>query len=209
MSVISDKLRNRVGALLDVRITEATTPSKDQVDEWLYEGALMMCKILPLGLLGTMMDVEEATVITDWDISAFDVVKAVAVEKNGAICKIYTYPELLHIRDNMSALHTSSNFGCSFVGDAGGAGVIKFYPESSSLAILTFVASPAPISEWVKTSAPHLIPPDTWSELIVEYAVVKGKVQDEEEQAASMLYQMWIQSVQAFTGSAVLGTDVE
>jgi len=209
MSVISDKLRNRVGSLLDVRITEATTPSKDQVDEWMYEGALMLCKILPIGLLGTMMDVETATVTKDWDVGGLDIVKAVSVEKNDAGCTIYPYPELVHIRDNMSSLHTTSNFACAFTGEVGGASIIRFYPETSASATLTFVTSPAPVSKWAKTTAPHLIPPDTWSELIVEYAVMKGKIQDEEEQAATMLYQMWMQSIQAFSGSGVLGTDVE
>jgi len=209
MSVISDQLRNRVGSLLDVRITEATTPSKDQVDEWMYEGALMLCKALPVALLGTMMDLETATITTDWDISDFDVVKAVTVEKDGVRCKIYSHPDLLHIRDNMGALHTDEYPACSFTGIAGGKAVIKFFPETNLSVSLTFVTSPAPVTAWKKTVSPHLIPPDSWSELIVEYAVMKGKIQDEEEQAASMLYQMWTQSVNVFVGSEVLGTDAE
>lgn len=209
MSVISDNLRDRVGALLDVRISDATTPSRDQVNEWMYEGALILCKLLPVSILGTMMGTFSATVSDNWDIGDNDIVRIVAVEKNSKKCRIYSYPDLLRIQDDMPALHTTNNPACSFTGLDSGKSVIKFIPISNTLAFITFVTSPAPIEDWEITDSPHLIPPDTWAELIVEYATVKGKIQDEEEQAATMLYQMWLQSVQAFGQQEVVGTDAE
>lgn len=210
MSVVSDLLRNRVGALLDVRISDATTPSIDQVNNWMYEGAMVLCKIIPIGQLATMMNIETSTETTDWDINELDMIKLAVVQKADKQCRIYAYDDFLHVRDNLPSLHTDNSPACSLSSNAAGAAVLKFLPETSATVSVLYVASPAPIVEWEPaTVAPHLVPPDTWAELIVDYAVMKGKIQDEEEQAASMLYQMWTATVQAFIGTTVLGTDAE
>lgn len=209
MSVISDNLRDRVGALLDVRISDATVPSRDQVNEWMYEGAFILCKLLPISILGTMMDTFTEDTASDWDVGDQDIVRVVSIVKDSNRCRIYSYPDFLRVLEDMPALHGSGHPACSFTGIAGGQSVIKFFPDETNTAFLTFVTSPAPVEEWEVTTSPHLIPPDTWAELIVEYATMKGKVQDEEEEAATMLYQMWMQSVQAFGQQEVVGTDAE
>lgn len=208
MSVIADTMRNRVGALLDVRISSATTPSIDQVNEWMYEGAFNLCKILPTEMLGTMSLLKAYTSqAPPLALGGLELVRLITLEVGGVRARMYSYPDFLNVRDHMPQLHTGTSPAATLTPDAEGITNVTWLPVTPEDVNITYVTEPAPVSAWNKTAAPNLIPPDTWSELIVQYAVVQGKIQDEEEQAAGMLYQMWTASVQAFIGREVLGTD--
>jgi len=69
---------------------------------------------------------------------------------------------------------------------------LKFLPESKGKITLSYIRMPtAYTSSWTPDdySAPAEL-----EELIVDYAVVRGKIQDEEPQQVQLLWQAWFQS---------------
>jgi hypothetical protein len=202
-TVVASDLRDKVGALLDVDIGSDTTPDEDQVNAWLYDGAIKMMSILPLEMLGGFMKTQStADIDGDVSIDAADMLRIVSVTKGGQPCVEVPLANLHGLALRAPYLFRNT-YAYARMGESGEA-TLQFYPADSGQVEVYYIAFPDAASSWSGTSS--LAPPESWSGQLVEYAALQGKIQDEEPQQAQMLYQMWVQSVQVLAvGKLVSG----
>lgn len=187
---ISD-LVAKVGSKLDINITAMSTPSISQVVSWLNDAALLMSRLMPEDRLGifrttiTSENVGESIAITS------QLARVVTARKYGVVCTRLTQRDMDLVSTRSPLLHTTKNPSFCVSGDAGNV-TINFWPTSSGPVSIVAIRKPTAYlaSGWTPDS--YSLPPEL-ELLAVDYAVVQGKIQDEEPQQAQVLYQMWVQ----------------
>lgn len=187
---ISDLIA-KVGSKLDISITAMSTPSISQVVSWLNDAALLMTRLMPEDRLGIFR-----TTITSDSVGASisitsQMSRILTVKKYGVVCTRLTQRDMDLVATRSPLLHTTKNPACCVSGDAGNV-AIGFWPTSAGPVSIVAVRKPTAYtaSGWAPDT--YSLPPEL-ELLAVDYAVIQGKIQDEEPQQAQVLYQMWVQ----------------
>lgn len=209
MSVVASELAARVGALLDVTIDTSSgnedkgTPSYSQVRSWLYDAARQILHLAPEPhVAGFVNRATSAGVTSTWAIDGIAIERILSVIKGGFVCDKVSYSTLRRIPMLMPSLYSGGGYAYAESGSIGEA-TLQFYPEDSDDVEVAYVAPVAQVASWVESPTDNYIPPDSWSKLMVDYAVIQGKVQDEEPEQVQLLMQLWVQGVQAAFGGGV------
>ena len=203
---IADVL-SRVGAKLDVTVTDNSTPSSDQVVQWLNDGSLLMVKYMPPHRLGSLMFVTtESDVGEYWALASTDMLRPVAVKKFGVECARLVQRDLDLVITQTPLLFTTRNPAFAVSGEAG-ALKLQFWPASLGPVSVKGIKRPTAFENdagWA---------PDQWSlpaelELnAIDYAVIQGKIQDEEIEQATILKKEWTQELGIEMQIDALGVD--
>jgi hypothetical protein len=189
--VVGDIL-DKVGAKLDIEITDTSTPTAQQVVVWLNDAALMIVRLLPeerLGLLRTSIssdDISGVISITE------PVEKIVSARKYGIECTKLKQREMDLVSTRMPLVHTTRNPAYCISG-SGGSVQLQFWPESSGPVLVKAIRKPEAYSMAPGWTAGSYTLPVELEMLAVDYAVLQGKIQDEEVQQAQILMQAWFQ----------------
>ncbi len=210
------QLVGRVGDKLD--IDPATgLPNELQIKQWLQDGCLRMAEILPAEMLGSMLSTIGLEKLAPISPHVFSIGNQPAGEKwvwaqvlkpiaftlldealdpattsvKGTSCVFMPYDEYMVATTKGPSLW-ASNFPAVTLcpaGDAAPALWVYPTPSPAKKLWLQFVHMPAPIAEW--DSSPVWVPPASWEEGLIDYAVIQAKTQDEELQQVQLLTQHW------------------
>lgn len=181
----------KVGSKLDISITTMSTPSSAQVVSWLNDAALLMTRLMPedrLGIFRTQVSNEN---VGSSIAIVSQLARVITVKKYGVVCTRLSQRDMDLIATRSPLLHTTRNPACCVSGDAGNV-TINFWPVSAGPVSIVAVRKPTAytVNGWSPDT--YSLPPEL-ELLAVDYAVVQGKIQDEEPQQAQVLYQMWVQ----------------
>lgn len=195
MPLTASTAKAAVGALLDVDIETNSTPSTNQVFQWLYDGAIEMMAVLPDGALAGFTDTKEYGSVKDLNIVVEDIelLRIVAVTKAGKLCDRLPLDVLKDI--GKKAPYIYANDAAYAETGVGGQVLLSFLPDDVIAdVILSYVHLPAPVNDW--TASNSYAPPVSWTSFLARYAAIQAKIQDEEPEQAQLLFQMWANEVQ-------------
>lgn len=202
-----DNLIARVGAKLDLTITSTSTPDRGQTVQWLNDGALLLARLLPPHRLGGLQfDLGFTDIGASANIDTDDILRVVSVRKYGVECTVMTKRDLSLAETRTPMLYTTRTPACAVTGE-GGAVHLDFFPTFTGDVEIKAIKRPTAYEDspsWV---------PDQWSipvELetaMIDYAVIQGKVQDEEPEQAQMLMQHWAQATGLEIRTDAIGVD--
>lgn len=210
-----NQIVRRVGDKLD--IDPATgLPNEAQIKQWLQDGCLRMAELMPADMLGSMLSTTGITrsgsvydsfgvgniaggekwawaqVLRPLGYTLYDeAVDPSNTTVRGNSCLYMPYDEFLAATARGPALWGSNFPAVTMVpiGVALPALVVYPYPAIAKKLWLTYVHMPAPIAEW--DTSPLWVPPATWEESLVDYAVIQAKTQDEESEQVQALVKDW------------------
>lgn len=185
----------RVGAKLDINITSSSTPNTNQVVRWLNDAALLLVRMLPEDRLGaykeTVLDQHVGQTLTITE----QFLRIVTVKKYDVVCTRLLQRDMDLMATRSPLLHTTRNPAFCVSGNSGNV-ALNFWPVSDGPVSVTAIRKPTaytnPIAAPFWAPDQYSLPPEL-ELLAVDYAVVQGKIQDEEPQQAQLLYQMWVQ----------------
>ena len=196
----------RVGAKLDIPTIDASsTPTNTQVIQWLDDAVMKLAKMLPSSKMGSLTWVYESDSITanlNLEQQSPVVMRVFSAKKFGYGCKRYELDEFEQIKTKLPMLHTQSNPAFAVSGVAGEL-VLMFYPESPGACEIRVAAIPTSYT----SIQDEFSAPLTWEDHIVDFAVLQGKIQDEEPEQTSLLLQEWMASIQVAMQLPSLGVD--
>lgn len=202
-----DELIERVGAKLDLTITSSSIPSREQTVVWLNDGALLLARLLPARRLGGLQQEIPYEDVTDKiDIDGNDLLRIVSVKKYGIECRVMDQRELSLVKTRLPLTHTTRTPACAVSGDEGSV-TLEFFPESNGNVEVKGLKRPTAYEDSDSWE------PDEWSmpvelELpIIDYAVIQGKIQDEEPEQAALLMKNWAQLLGIESKVDALGVD--
>ena len=213
MSVIDrsqtlDELLRKVGAKLDQTITETSAPSDIQVCDWLNEAALLLCRLLPANRLGSL----RSMVISDnntgefLDLTNSDIVRVVGVKKYGVECTVVDQRTMDLTFTRLPLVGTVRNPSVCVSGESGYV-KLQFWPTSSGPVRVKGIRRPTAYhADWLSRDPESDEPiytyaPDEFSlpveleQSAIDYALIQGKIQDEEPQQVQLLHQMWASQI--------------
>jgi hypothetical protein len=185
-------LLKKVGSKLDIDITDTSTPNRAQVISWLNDAALLLVRMLPEDRLGLLRDSFEEESTSSGLVIDRPYMRIVSVKKFGVTCTRLSQNELELVASRTPLMHTTRN-PAYCVSGSGGDVEIQFWPETPGPVLVKAIRKPEAYED-----------DDTWepgdytlpAELelhAVDYAVLQGKIQDEEIQQVQMLMQLWMQ----------------
>ena len=205
MSLTWTEIKSGVGGLLDTTIDSTSTPSEDQVAAWVYEGALQMCEILPNSQLTPFEKVLTSSVGSFFDLTSYNVIRVTAAYKNGKPCKMLDRDEMDIIQANLIQLYDLNNPAACVATNTTATTAVKFYPADVLPCEVRFIQNPTlPMSSWLSSTSG--VPPVTWRSLLVEYAVMKAKYQDEEVELSEQAHKNWQEKVQVTLGGKTIAS---
>ena len=185
-------LVDRVASLLDLTVDETSTPSASQVTEWLVEGFSKLVNMLPDEQL-----MYEATVATGMlspsGIETTDCLKVLGVSVDGTPARKVPYQKIATMGSNQPARFSGVNFAYAI----GAGNRVYVWPWSDS----------ARSVEVHYIDEPSTNIGDNIAGLCVDYAVIMGKVQDEELEQSNGLLQAWFQNVQLAAGGTPINRE--
>ena len=204
-----DDLISRVSALLDVPINENSIPSEQQVIRWFNDAAILIVKLLPDERLAWAQHVMSYdNVGSELYLEGSNIIRIVAVSKYNYDCTEVTHKKLLSMRARFPYYATvQSPYYCRF--GSQGKVRLRFLPESFGKVSVAYVRMP---TAFYKNSSNQWEPDDysvpaELEPVLVDYVVMKGKIQDEEPQQFQVLYQEWVQSLGIETQAKVTGVE--
>ena len=201
------ELLRKVGAKLDLTVTETSTPNDVQICDWLNEAALLFTRFLPANRLGSL---RSAVLVNDsigefMDLTGSDVVRAVGVKKYGVECTVLGQRKMDLVSTRSPLIHTVRNPSVAISGESGFV-KLQFWPTSIGPVRVKGVKRPTAYNaDWVSRDTDdnpiYTYAPDEFSlpaELetaAIDYALIQGRIQDEEPEQVQLLYQMWSQQL--------------
>jgi hypothetical protein len=202
----AEQMIAQVGAKLDLEITENTVPDKEQVVQWLNDASLYMAKILPApAVSGITRSFKSDSVGSQWELPTGEILRVLVVRKFGNISFMADMAKLSWVATNVPMTHTSRNPICAVSG-SGGNTVLEFFPRTNAPAEVIAVVAPEQITAEGWTPGEYA-PPPSWALGMVDYAVIQGKIQDEEPEQAAFLLKSWQENLQVEMGSGFIGMD--
>lgn len=193
-SQTTQDILDKVGAKLDIEITATSTPNTSQVISWLNDAALIIVRLLKeerLGLLRASLTEED---VTDALTISEPFERVVSATKYGVICTKLDQRAMDLVATRMPMVNTTRNPAYCISG-SGGSVQLQFWPQSPGPVVVKAIRKPQAYetdSGW--TPGAYTLPVEL--ELIaIDYAVLQGKIQDEEVQQAQILMQAWYQQV--------------
>lgn len=201
----------RVGSLLDIEVSDDTVPSNDDIITWLNEGALEVVKMMPDEKVSALTkrigvtDVGERTYLNE-DHDFEPPMRIMTVTKFGAVCtKAKNYEDYLQKKKLTPLIFDRTNPLACQTGTIASP-VIEFFPADTGDVVIQAVIAPSAYAmDGGYDENDDLYPPVSWERLIIDYAVMRGRTQDEEPGQANLQYQMWIQAVQTAARSNDFG----
>lgn len=188
MATISS-LVSKVASLMDVSVDTTSTPSQDQVTEWLKEGFRKLVNMLPDEQL--TLESTTASGTTSSAVPTTGALKIVSVFVAGVPATKVSYEQLQEI----SSLQPSRFSGLKHCYAVASNNSISCFPQDGLTVQVRYIADPTTsISDGI-------------AGLVVDYAVVMAKIQDEETEQANMLWQKWMQDVQVAAGGMPINKD--
>ncbi len=199
-STVEDLVK-RVGYKLDMRPDGSSLPEDVHVKQWLQDACLRMLDILPLEALAEFFVQSSVTIGVSGrgSVAGLPILRLVAVRYNGQSCTTMPNDEFQTTIRRAPSLYSHLFPAATIVGTATGA-ALEVYPAVQGGAAVYYVAEPRPIADWDNDdSSPWnmLLPPASWEEAMVDYAVIQAKIQDEEIGQAQQLIQAWQEQVAA------------
>lgn len=182
----------KVGAKLDIDITDTSTPNREQVVLWLNDAALLLCRLLPEARLGLLRDSFEEESASSMLVISRPYLRIVNVKKFGITCTKLEQAEFELISTRFPLMHTTRNPAYCISG-GGGDVELQFWPETPGPVLVKAIRKPEAYvndDDWI---AGDFTLPAELEVHAVDYAVLMGKIQDEEVQQVQMLTQLWIQ----------------
>lgn len=200
---ISDVI-DKVAGKLDAIVDTSTTPSKAQVINWLNDGLMLITKTLPDHRLSWLLDRISPTVQTAYTIDNLDIMRVTSVVRYGRRCRKVDSDELNWISG--SAPYSSTEIDPTYaVSGVGGMVTLRFWPESMAATTVEYIHRPAQYSLEGWDPLGRYTPPPEAEDIIVDYAVIQGKIQDEELEQAMALWNQWKERYQIEAGPETLG----
>lgn len=206
MSATWTDIKSGVAGLLDTAIDSASTPTEEQVAGWVYEATLLMCELLPDKQLTSFEKVVTATGVGQYlDLTAHNVIRVTSVRKNGKICNMIDRETMDRIEAASLTMYDINNIACCVAPQLTATTAIRFLPTTTYDVEVRVIQNPlSPATAWQSSTA--CVPPVTWRGLLIEYAVMKAKYQDEEVELATVAHNNWQEKVQVTLGGKTLST---
>jgi len=212
-------LMRKVGAKLDLSVTETSTPNVEQVCDWLNEAAILLTRLMPDKRLGGLRSaiLSESDASEFIDLAGTDMVRVVGVKKYGVECTVLTQRKMDLVSTRSPLIHTVRNPAVAVSGEAGYV-KLQFWPTSPGPVTVKGIRRPTSYhndfsardaeDEPIYTYAPDefSLPVELESSAI-DYAMIQGKIQDEEPEQVQLLYQMWSQQMGLETKVEGLGVE--
>lgn len=184
------ELLKKVGAKLDLSITSSSTPSREQVIVWLNDAALLLARFLPDHRLSSLKVTVNAEDISEYYTVSDELERAVTVKKFGVVCTRLKQRQMDLITTRSPLIYTSRNPAYCNSGNAGSV-QLQFWPTSPGPVSVKAIRKPQAYEDddgWVPGT--YALPAEL-ELLAVDYAVLQGKIQDEEFEQAQLLIQKW------------------
>lgn len=186
-----------VGALMDIgEPDDTTTPTQNQIRQWAYDASSYMARVLPPEKCGGLLIVNET-----YDNSALDypAVRIIDIQRSGHPCDILSSREYYRIKAlDEDIINETPIASYSFQGD--GDVTVLITPTSQSTSV-TYICMPGPFNGSGVWTDVDRVPPKSWTDLIIEYCVMKAKYQDEEPEQSQLAKANWIEAVGAFANA--------
>lgn len=198
----AEQLVADVAAILDIEITNDTIPSELQVVRWLNEAAVITASVLPPEACVSITTTSSFTV-TDYASygesgASSTPLRMLSVKKFGKPCEVIYDPHVfLRRKANYGMIYNREFPLCLISGGSAGMS-LSFFPEDSGTAELRFICYPEEYVLGEDQSALGYLPPKSWEKILVDYAVMRGRLQDEEPGQAEQQYKFWMDSVKLF-----------
>jgi len=204
MSVLFSDIKDGVAANLDLsEIDDNSTPTQDQVAGWVLEATNMMIQLLP----DEQLTVFENSYYTGQSVGP-------SVNLNSAIVRIsyvqrgsfsatpLTVEQLARHRRLGLLVHSESRPAYTLSGGPNSLNM-NFYPATTESTTIRYIrACDFDPVLWVGSA--HGRPPENWLGLLVEYATMKAKYQDEEPEQSEQAAKRWQEKVQIISGRGTL-----
>lgn len=207
----ANKMINAVGALIDIVLTDNTTPSRSQVVEWLNEGVIECIRVLPVKELQDMYTSYSSTTGT---INEVDLPrpchKVISLFRNEVSCIEVDENVFNSIRDTQPYKFTVKNPAyVKRIID----GNINFqtYPGGRSLLRLVYIPTPFVYAtgdnqEEAEVPTTYSIPIEL-EPYVLSYAAAMARVQDEEPAQFQLYKQDWMNMIRAAHGLPISPAD--
>jgi len=208
-TVTQTDLQNRVAAGLDVDLSTTSVPTTDQVDAWLWDAAMFLATVLKPDQIPSLIGDEEnvtAMATGTTTLAGTNVIRPLYIGANTDTtnskvynpCTIYTQQEHFRIKQFAPNMHTADNPAAVVTGKQGSLS-IEFYPSGMTFYNIRYIGAPSPVANWTGAAA-NFVPPSAWAQAMTAYAVMMGKLQDEEVELANMSKAIWETSLTALIG---------
>lgn len=192
--VLTNSLVAEVGALLDLTITDNTTPSKTDTIRWMNRAAIKLFKVLPVEHL---VDVQKVELISGYIASGSDfnpsLLRVVDVIVNGAAADKIDNVALKRLPTESPYKYSLAQPAYSVKGSSGSMS-IEAYPTTASLLHVTYIPTPTKYS--TVTEDDTYSPPESLEEFIVQYASIMAREQDEEPGQFQLYMKQWMEDIQ-------------
>lgn len=191
-SQTTTEILKKVGSKLDIEITATSTPNRNQVISWLNDAALILSRMMPEGRLGLLRDSTSQDDVGASMTLTEQYARVVSVKKFGVECTRMDQRDMDLISTRTPLLHTTRNPSYCISGD-GGQVQLQFWPEGPGPVLVKAIRKPTAYADddlW--TPGTYTLPVEL-ELLAVDYAVLQGKIQDEEMQQVQLLMQAWFQ----------------
>lgn len=193
-----------VASLIDIQLTDNTTPSRAQVVEWLNQGTLEVLRLVPSKELSdaTIYIEKWASTFTDSDLT-HKMLRIISMKRNGVSCEYVEENEFSRIRQFYPHKYTLMNPAYTKTKTANN---IRFmtWPSGKVLWQLTYVPYPfvyatGILDEEEETPDSRAIPSSLES-FVITYAAAYARVQDEEPGQFQLYIADWRQRLQMIYG---------
>lgn len=201
-----DELVARVGAKLDSVPTDSTVPSINQIKGWLDEGAIEIARLAPESMLGSLIATHTNTITDSYEPEDY-VMRILSVSKFGAVCKVVPNIVTFRLLVGSAGLAFDQKSPLACVSGTAGRIAVKFYPETSGQIIVDYVRKPNSYLDTYDSGSEYYLPQE-FEQFLISYAVIQGRIQDEEPGLAQQQAQIWYQDLDAaFKRGVSLGFD--
>ena len=189
-----DTLIADVGALIDITPTDSTAPSRAQIVSWLNEGALNVMRLAPIHELLScyVTNIAGGSYFQKSDFSS-NPLRIVQVLRNGLACRevdLITFDSF----NSIDAMSVTSRLPVYKVDNDE---TIRVLPLGTIYVHVSYVPHPFVYELATPTPDPdNTAVPVVYEEMVVEYAALKYRIQDEEPAQYKMFIEEWRQKLQ-------------
>lgn len=193
-----------VASLIDIQLTDNTTPSRAQVVEWLNQGAIEVFRLVPAEELR-----DSAIYIQKWVASLSDadlthkMLRVLSLNRNGVSCEKVKENDFNRIKSLTPLKYTASNPAYTRY-TLNNSTYFKMIPGGTVLWQLTYIPYPFVYAtgnddEEIEVPDERAVPSSLES-FVITYAAAYARVQDEEPGQFQLYIADWRQRLQMIYG---------
>lgn len=205
------QLIDDVASLIDIQLTDNTTPSREQVVEWLNQGVIEVFRLIPPEELRDAM-ITHQDYTTQVFASSFEkkLIKIVSLKRNGIPCVKVEENEFGLLRTMYPYRFTADNPAYSRT-TLDGEIIYKVHPSGKVVWQITYLPYPFVYetgdNEEEDAAPDRYAVPSMLESFVIQYAATYARVQDEEPGQFQLYMADWRQRLQMAYGVPVDTTE--